>query len=158
MDCSPPGSSIHGIPQARILEWVAIPFSRGCSWPWDRTRSSALEADYLPPEPPGKPSCCSGVELLSHVRLFAVPWTVAYQAPQSLEFSRQEYWSGLPFPSPCCSRPVLKKVFYPPQSLCLFTLKVWYVVLTLEYPLFLWRIEIDIYLVFNNNTISNIFS
>ena len=36
---------------------------------------------------------------LSHVRLFATPWTVAYQAPQSMEFSRQEYWSGLPFPS-----------------------------------------------------------
>ena len=37
---------------------------------------------------------------LSHVRLFATPWTVAYQAPLSMEFSRQEYWSGLPFPSP----------------------------------------------------------
>ena len=37
---------------------------------------------------------------LSHVRLFATPWTVAYQAPQSMEFSRQEYWSGLPFLSP----------------------------------------------------------
>ena len=37
---------------------------------------------------------------LSRVRLFATPWTVAYQAPQSMEFSRQEYWSGLPFPSP----------------------------------------------------------
>ena len=40
------------------------------------------------------------VKLLSHVRLFATPWTVAYQAPQTMEFSRQEYWSGLPFPSP----------------------------------------------------------
>ena len=40
------------------------------------------------------------VKLLSHVRLFGTPWTVAYQAPQSMEFSRQEYWSGLPFPSP----------------------------------------------------------
>ena len=37
---------------------------------------------------------------LSPVRLFATPWTVAYQAPQFMEFSRQEYWSGLPFPSP----------------------------------------------------------
>ena len=37
---------------------------------------------------------------LSRVRLFATPWTVAYQAPLSMEFSRQEYWSGLPFPSP----------------------------------------------------------
>ena len=38
--------------------------------------------------------------MLSRVQLFAVPWTVAYQAPLSLEFSRQEYWSGLPFPLP----------------------------------------------------------
>ena len=40
------------------------------------------------------------VKLLSCVRLFATPWTVAYQAPRSMKFSRQEYWSGLPFPSP----------------------------------------------------------
>ena len=37
---------------------------------------------------------------LSSVRLFETPWTVAYQAPPSMEFSRQKYWSGLPFPSP----------------------------------------------------------
>ena len=42
----------------------------------------------------------SEVKLLSRVRLFATPWTVAYQAPPSVGFSRQEYWSGLPFPSP----------------------------------------------------------
>ena len=42
----------------------------------------------------------SSVQSLSHVRLFATPWTVAYQAPLSMGFSRQEYWSGLPFPSP----------------------------------------------------------
>ena len=40
------------------------------------------------------------VKLLSRVRLFATPWTVTYKAPLSMEFSRQEYWSGLPFPSP----------------------------------------------------------
>ena len=40
------------------------------------------------------------MKLLSRVQLFAIPWTVAYQAPLSMEFSRQEYWSGLPFPSP----------------------------------------------------------
>ena len=40
------------------------------------------------------------VKLLSHVRLFVTPWTVPYQAPPSMEFSRQEHWSGLPFPSP----------------------------------------------------------
>jgi len=44
--------------------------------------------------------CTSEVKSLSHVKLFATPWTVAYQAPLSMEFSRQEYWSGLPFPSP----------------------------------------------------------
>ena len=38
--------------------------------------------------------------LLSRVQLFAIPWTVAYQVPLSVKFSRQEYWSGLPFPSP----------------------------------------------------------
>ena len=40
------------------------------------------------------------MKLLTHVRLFVIPWTVAYQAPLSMGFSRQEYWSGLPFPSP----------------------------------------------------------
>ena len=40
------------------------------------------------------------VKLLSHVQLFVIPWTVTYQAPLSMGFSRQEYWSGLPFPSP----------------------------------------------------------
>ena len=40
------------------------------------------------------------MKLLSHVRLFATPWTVGHQAPPSMGFSRQEYWSGLPFPSP----------------------------------------------------------
>ena len=42
----------------------------------------------------------SEVKSLSHVRLFATPWTIAYQAPLSMGFSRQECWSGLPFPSP----------------------------------------------------------
>ena len=54
MDCSPPASSVHGILQARILEWLAIPFSRGSSQPKDPTQVSALQADSLPPEPPGK--------------------------------------------------------------------------------------------------------
>ena len=40
------------------------------------------------------------VKSLSHIRLFVTPWTAAYQAPQSMEFSRQEFWSGLPFPTP----------------------------------------------------------
>ena len=40
------------------------------------------------------------VKMLSYMRLFVIPWTTAYQAPPSMEFSRQEYWRGLPFPSP----------------------------------------------------------
>ena len=43
---------------------------------------------------------CMCVQLLSHVQLLETPWTVAHQAPLSMEFPRQEYWSGLPFPSP----------------------------------------------------------
>ena len=54
MDCSLQGSSVHGIFQARVLEWVAIAFSRGSSWPRDRTRVSQLQADAFPSEPPGK--------------------------------------------------------------------------------------------------------
>ena len=55
MDCSAPDSSVHGILQARILEWVATPFSRGSSPPRDQTWSPALQADSLPCEAPGKP-------------------------------------------------------------------------------------------------------
>ena len=53
MDCSPPDSSVHGILQA-ILEWVAMPSSRGFSWPKERTQSPTLQADSLRYEPPGK--------------------------------------------------------------------------------------------------------
>ena len=55
VDCSPPGSSVHGILQARILEWVTISFSRESSQPRDQTGFPALEADALTSEPPGKP-------------------------------------------------------------------------------------------------------
>ena len=55
-DCSPPGSSVHGIFQAWTLEWVAISFSRGSSWPRDWTRSPTLRADALSSELPGKPT------------------------------------------------------------------------------------------------------
>ena len=52
VDCSPPGSSIHGIFQARVLEWVAISFSRDLPDPGIEPRSPAFQADALPPEPP----------------------------------------------------------------------------------------------------------
>ena len=54
MGCSPPGSSVHGILQARILEWVATPSSRGSSQPRDQTQSPTLQVDSLPTEPPTK--------------------------------------------------------------------------------------------------------
>ena len=60
MDCSLPGSFVHGILQARILEWVAMPSSRGSSQP----RSPTLQADSFPSEPPGKP-VSTGVGILS---------------------------------------------------------------------------------------------
>ena len=74
IDGSPPGFPIPGILQARTLEWVAISFSY--AWKWKVK-----------------------VKSLSHVRLLVTPWTAAYQAPPSMGFSRQEYWSGVPLPS-----------------------------------------------------------
>ena len=56
MDCSPPGYSVHLILQARILEWIAISFSRGSSWPRDQTWVSRIAGRcFLTSEPPGKP-------------------------------------------------------------------------------------------------------
>ena len=78
MDCSSTGSSVHGHFQARILEWFAMPSSRGSSWPRDRTHISGLlhwQAGYLP---------LSSVQSLSCVRLFATPWTAACQASLSI--------------------------------------------------------------------------
>ena len=74
-DGSPPGSPIPGILQARTLEWVAISFSN--AWKWKVKGKS-----------------------LSLVLLLVTPWTAAHQAPLSMGFSRQEYWSGVPLPSP----------------------------------------------------------
>ena len=71
IDGSPPGSPIPGILQARTLEWVAISFSN--AWKWKVK-----------------------VKSFSRVRLFATPWTAAYQAPPPMGVSRQEYWSGSP--------------------------------------------------------------
>ena len=74
-DGSPRGSAIPGILQARTLEWVAISFSN--AWKWKVK-----------------------VKPLSRVRLVATTWTAAHQAPPSMGFSRQEYWSVVPLPSP----------------------------------------------------------
>ena len=85
IDSSPPGSLIPGILQARTLEWVAISFSN--AWKWKVK-----------------------VKSLSCVWLLATLWTAAHQAPPSMGFSRQEYWSGLPLPSPDFMPKFLKKV------------------------------------------------
>ena len=101
-DRSPPGSSVHGALQARILGWAAMPSSRGSSQPRDQTQVSHIAGGlftiWATREALERP--WSEVKSLSRVQLFATPWTVAYQAPPSMGFSRQEYWSGLPFPSP----------------------------------------------------------
>ena len=76
--------TVHGILQARILQWEAFPFSRGSSQPRGWTQYGPLLL----------------LSHFSHVRLCATPWMAAHQAPLSLGFSRQEHWSGLPFPSP----------------------------------------------------------
>ena len=82
MDCSQPGSSIHGILQTRILEWVAIPFSRGLSRPRD-----ALQSDSLLSEPPLH-KLFNSVPSLSCARIFATPGTAARQASLSITNSR----------------------------------------------------------------------
>ena len=82
IDGSPPGPAVPGILQARTLEWVAISFSN--AWKWKVK-----------------------VKSLSRVRLSATSWTAAHQAPPSMGSSRQEYWSGVPLPSPkTCSRAI----------------------------------------------------
>ena len=83
-----PGSPVPGILQARTLEWVAISFSN--AWKWKVK-----------------------VKSLSRVWLLATPWTAAYQAPPSMGFSRQEYWSGLPLPSYLRLLIFLPEIFLP---------------------------------------------
>ena len=63
MGCSPPGSSVHGIFQARILKWIAISFSRGSSQPRNRTQVSCIAGRFfIPSEPPGKPTITLGFQ------------------------------------------------------------------------------------------------
>ena len=73
-DCSPPGSSVHGISQARILEWVAISFSRDSSWPRDGRWVSCMAGKFFTAEPPGKLGHC---ETIAKVRcLYSWLWHV----------------------------------------------------------------------------------
>ena len=82
-----PGSSVHGFYQARILEWIAISFSRGSSWPRDRTHLSCLAGKFFTTEPPGKPTLHLVVQWLNCVWLCATLWTAAGQAPMSFTIS-----------------------------------------------------------------------
>ena len=152
MDCNMPGSSVHGILQARILQWGAISSSRGSFWPRTQTRvfylagllsngpprsltAAAVAAKSLqscptlsdPIDGSSPDSAIPGilqtrtlewvaisfsnawewkvkVKSLSHVWLLETPCTAAHQAPPSTGFSRQEYWSGVPLPSPESTR------------------------------------------------------
>ena len=89
MNCSPPDSSVHGIFQARILEWVAIPFSQGSSRPRDQTQVSHIVGRFFTIEPPGKSwTKFSSVQSCSHVWLFVTPWTSALQASLSITNSQ----------------------------------------------------------------------
>ena len=152
MDCNLPGSSVHGILQARILEWVAMPSwrssrSRNQTWvsgiasrfftiwatreaPFHVPAAAATAAkslqscltlcDHIDSSSPGSPvprilqartlewvaiSFSNAwkwnvkVKSLSRVWLLATPWAAAHQAPPSMGFSKQEYWSGVPLPS-----------------------------------------------------------
>ena len=87
IDGSPPGSPVPGILQARTPEWVAISFSN--EWKWKVKGKSLIR-----------------------VRLLATPWTAAHQAPPSMGFSRQEYWSGVPLPSLWIMLTLCKCIFF----------------------------------------------
>ena len=132
VDCSPPGFSVHGILQARILEWVAMPFPRGIFPIQILNSNTSLAGGFIKTlrltkiqsifPLVGEKRLFPTINMLgatsqrlfdelhlrnawvlsrfSHVWLFRTPSTIAHQAPLSMEFSRQEYWNGLPFPSP----------------------------------------------------------
>ena len=81
---SPPSTPALNLSQhPGLFQWVVLPIRWSKDWSFSISPSNECE-----------------VKSLNHVRLFATPWTVAYQTPPSMEFSSQEYWVGLPFPSP----------------------------------------------------------
>ena len=110
-DGSPPGSPVPGILQARTLEWVAISFSS--AWKWK-----------------------AKVNSLSRVRLLATPVTAAYQAPPSMGFSRQEYWSGVPLPSSSGPYKDIQLPFLP--EAVLYKIVRWVLDLSLQQPVALF--------------------
>ena len=94
MDRSLPGSSVHGLLQTRILEWVVIPLLQGIF----QDQGSNLHLLCLLHWQAGS-LWLAPVGVLSHVLFLETPWTIDHQAPLSLEFPKQEFWSGLLFPS-----------------------------------------------------------
>ena len=105
MDYSPPGSSVPGISQQEYWSGLSLPSPGHLPDPGIKSESPTLAGRFFTIESPGKPPYrpevkWSEVKSLSSVQLFVTPWITAYQAPPSMGFSRQEYWSGLPFPSP----------------------------------------------------------
>ena len=99
---------IPGILQARALEWVAITFSN--AWKWKKK-----------------------VKSLSHVRLLVTSWTTACQAPPSMGFSRQEYYSGLPSPSPLIQDIYIK--ITPKKYVCFYTANYKNIIYILDNPI-----------------------
>ena len=120
MDCSLPGTSVHGLLQARLLEWLTILFSRWSFWPsnimwkisWTKhpgglqsmgshrvghdwvTDTFTSSAPLVGQQKIIHLWCRKKKESISHVWLFLTPWTVTCQASLSMEFSRKEYWNG----------------------------------------------------------------
>ena len=104
IDGSPPGFPVPGILQARTLEWIAISSSNTGKWKVK-------------------------VKSLGRVRLLVTPQTAAYQAPPSMGFSRQEYWSGVPLPSPLLYYTFIKKMHDKSFDLKHTIYLIWYIFL-----------------------------
>ena len=132
IDGSPPGSPVPGILQARTVERVAISSSN--AWKWKVKGKS-----------------------LSRARLLATPWTAAYQAPPSMGFSRREYWSGVPSPSPTWELVILytRKPFYflsVNKVFCFVLLLLFAVPLPFSTDFFLWAVS-NVALLFHRNQV-----
>ena len=116
IDYSPPGFSVHESSKQEYWSRLPFPTPGDLPDPGNKTMSLASPALAVLLRHQGRSILVMGVnkyremgvhsedcvcgQSLSHVQLFAIPWTVTCQAPLSVEFSRQGYWSGLPFPSP----------------------------------------------------------
>ena len=149
--CATPQTAAHQAPPSlgfsRQEHWSGLPFPSPMheseKWKWsglvmsDSSRPHGLQPTRLlrPWDFPGKSTGVGKwklkVKWLSHVRLFTTPWTAAYQAPSSMGFSRQEYWSGFPLPSPKYKRYSIV-IFIYPNSLWYNFISI-YVITTIVY-------------------------